>query len=128
MLLLLITELQTLLKKQNKKIKSILKHNCPVCHKKLENNSLIYFSKTIDNENYESSILLLEKELCELEWTLNLEKDKYVIESAKLKEIEKQKSKFDNEADVSIKQLGIRNIKEKVLIDFGKNSLEIASL
>lgn len=125
---ILIAELQTLLKKQNKEIKSILKHNCPVCHKELEDNSLIYFSKTIDNENYESSILLLEKELCELERTLNLEKDKYVIESAKLKEIEKQISKVDNEADVSIKQLGIRNIKEKVLIDFGKNSQEIASL
>lgn len=125
---ILIAELQTLLKKQNKEIKSILKHNCPVCHKELEDNSLIYFSKTIDNENYESSILLLEKELCELERTLNLEKDKYVIESAKLKEIEKQISKVDNEADVSIRQLGIRNIKEKVLIDFGKNSQEIASL
>lgn len=125
---ILIAELQTLLKKQNKEIKSILKHNCPVCHKELEDNSLIYFSKTIDNENYESSILLLEKELCELERTLNLEKDKYVIESAKLKEIEKQISKVDNEADASIRQLGIRNIKEKVLIDFGKNSQEIASL
>ena len=103
-------------------------HTCPICHKELEDNSLIYFNKTIDNDNYESSILLLEKELCELERTLSLEKEKYAIESAKLREIEKQISKVDKEADVSIKQLGIRSIKEKVLIDFNKNRQEIASL
>lgn len=125
---ILIADLQTLVKEQKKEIQLILKHTCPICHKELEDNSLIYFNKTIDNDNYESSILLLEKELCELERTISLEKEKYAIESAKLREIEKQISKVDKEADVSFKQLGIRSIKEKVLIDFNKNRQEIASL
>lgn len=125
---LLIAELQALLKKQNKEIQSILKHDCPLCHKELEDNSLIYFNKIIAVEDYQNSILLLEKELCDLERTLDLERRKYDNESAKLREIEKQITKVDSEADVSIKQLGIRSIKEKVLVDYSKNSNDIASL
>ena len=125
---LLIGELKSLVKKQNSEIKSILKHDCPVCHQALEDNSLVYFETILENENYENSILVLEKELCELERTLSLEQDKYAIGAAKLREIEVQINKADKEADVSIKQLGIRNIKEKVLVDYGKNSNAIDSL
>lgn len=125
---LLIAELQALLKKQNKEIQSILKHDCPLCHKELEDNSLIYFNKIIAVDDYQNSILLLEKELCDLERTLDLERRKYDSESAKLREIEKQITKVDSEADVSIKQLGIRSIKEKVLVDYGKNSSDIDAL
>ena len=125
---LLLNDFKALLKEQNGDIKKILKHNCPLCSQELKDNSKLFFEQNNEAKSYENSIFELENEISHLNKAIESERYKYNNLANKLRLLESEIKENNKRTDNLFQQIGVRKIRENLIIDRQNNDKEIGRL